>query len=159
VRAAGSLVLIMAVDCAKHGVAANACSPLASPCCQSLRSSEITFKLRPHTRIFASTRLKTRRITRPGSVILRTAASRHLSSRALPPACQIGRSLRTLAFGVVWSNPHPHGSESRGTNIFFEILFIIYWVLVDKSSPSDDPHAYDGSAPLPYNSVLVFCAY
>ena len=110
VRAAASLVIVMAVDRAKHGARGGkrllATGLSMSPIPALVRDHV----LRPHARIFASTHLKTRRITRPGSVILRTAASRRLSSRALPPTCPIGRSLRPLAgtkllpfCGVVWS--------------------------------------------------------
>jgi len=99
-------------------VAAKACPPLGLPCCQSRRSSR-DHVLRPHARTFAITHLKTRRIARPGAAMLRTAASRRLSARSLPPTCPICWSLWSLRASC-WKHTLCPGVFLRDSQIFWE---------------------------------------
>ena len=94
VRAAAGLARVVAVSSARNQARSGKNLPAAVLPYVNPRTGQRTHVSSPHTRTFAGTHLKIRRIVRLCIITLRIAASRHISAHPRLPTRPISRPLR-----------------------------------------------------------------
>ena len=97
VRAAAGLARVVAVSSDKNQARSGKHLPAAALPYVNPRTGQRTHVSSPHTRTFAGTHLKIRRIVRLCNIELRTAASRPICTHPRPPTCPISRPLRPFS--------------------------------------------------------------
>jgi len=85
---------VVAVSSAKNQARSGKHLPAAASSCVDPQTAQRTHVSSTHTRTFAGTHLKTRRIVRLCIITLCTAASRRISAHPRPPTRPIGRPLQ-----------------------------------------------------------------
>ena len=93
VRAAAGMARVVAVSSAKNQARSGKHLPAAASSCVDPQTAQRTHVSSTHTRTFAGTHLKTRRIVRLCIITLRTTASRRISAHPRPPTRPIARPL------------------------------------------------------------------
>jgi len=99
---------VVAVSSAKNQARSGKHLPAAASSCVDPQTAQRTHVSRTHTRTFAGTHMKTRRIVRLCIITLRTAASRRISAHPRPPTRPIGRPLQPI-FRDFFPNRLDHG--------------------------------------------------
>ena len=121
---------VVAVSSAKNQARSGKHLPAAASSCVDPQTAQRTHVSRTHTRTFAGTHMKTRRIVRLCIITLRTTASRRISAHPRPPTRPIARPLRH--FRDFFPN-RLHGSVVR---ILCRISFFLQGgTKIDKMSP------------------------
>jgi len=153
---------VVAVSSAKNQARSGKHLPAAASSCVDPQTAQRTHVSRTHTRTFAGTHMKTRRIVRLCIITLRTTASRRISAHPRPPTRPIARPLRH--FRDFFPN-RLHGSVVR---ILCRISFLASKgePKIDKMSPLEafqggkkecPPWASKGEGPLGVlNALAIF---
>jgi len=97
VHAAAGLARVLAVSSAKNQARSGKHLPAAASSCVDPQTAQRTHVSSTHTRTFAGTHLKTRRIVRLCIITLCTAASRRISAHPRPPTRPIARPLQPFS--------------------------------------------------------------